>query len=303
MKASHFLPLLLIGTLAAQEIANDRATLLAPIIREPIVQPEPKPILLLDVPTDSILESKDTIIDGQKITIQEIEPIALPPIPPPPTPRPLTVEQIAARAAMIARAPKHRGLMLSCTVYDGKHTRIYGMTRNKDTAHRWEAWSNVNFRHFNNIQRFQKNDIIYSLLFGIGDEDTARTAARYSRAGKTYTPPAIPELPTDATAEPRFIVTKGNPTPEDLAPIIGLHELYEEHHKDLISEYQRIKALQELAAAERLANPPDPKPDIIIQHWTVTPDAPPAPTKIEIIPTKTEQHTKTQIEEKGETSK
>lgn len=287
MKFSHILPLLLIGSLAAQE-ASTRAALIAPIIREPIVQPEPKPILRLDIAEDSILESKDTIIEGQKITIQEIEPIALTPLPPPPTPLPLSAEQIAARDALIARAPKHRGLMLSCTVYDGKHTRIYGMTRTKDTAHRWEAWSNVNFRHFNNIQRFQKNDIVYSLLFGIGDEDTVRTAARFARAGKTYTPPAIPELPSDATAEPRFIVTKGNPTPEDLSPIIGLHELYEEHHRDLISEYQRIKALQELAAAERLANPPDPKPDIIIQHWTVTPDAPAAPTKLEITPSKTE---------------
>jgi hypothetical protein len=259
------------GSLSSQDITTDRATLIVPIIRERVVQPEPQPVLRLEVAADSILESKDTVIDGQKITIQEIEPIALPPIPPPSAPRPLTAEQIAARDAMMARAPKHRGLMLSCTVYDGKHTRIYGTTRTKDTAHRWEAWSNVNFRHFNNILRFQKNDIVYSLLFGIGEEDTVRIAARYARAGKIYTPPSIPKLPADATAEPRFIVTKGNPTPEDLAPIIGLHELYEEHHKDLISEYQRIKALQELSAAERLANPPVPKPDIIIQHWSIDP--------------------------------
>ena len=287
MKISRFLPLLLIGTLAAQEAKTDRATLLAPIIREPVVQSPPKPVLRLDVPTDRILESKDTIIDGQKITIQEIAPIALPPLPPPPAPRPLTSEQIAARDAIIARAPKHRGLMLSCTVYDGKHTLIRGMTRTKDTAHHWEAWSNVNFRHFNMLQRFQKNDIVFSLLFGIGDEDTAKSAARHARLGKPYTPPAIPELPSAPTTDPRFIVTKGNPTAEDLAPIIGLHEIYQDHNKDLISEYTRIKAQQEREAAERLAYPPDPKPDIVIQHWTVTPDAPPAPTKLEIIPTET----------------
>jgi len=88
MKFSHILPLLLIGSLAAQE-SSTRAALIAPIIREPIVQPEPKPTLRLDIAEDRILESKDTIIEGQKITIQEIEPIALPPIPPPPSPRPL----------------------------------------------------------------------------------------------------------------------------------------------------------------------------------------------------------------------
>ncbi len=272
MKASYFLLLFLVTTLTAQEVAT-RATLLAPIIREPVVQPPPKPVLRIEVPADSIIESQDSIIDGQKITIQEIEPIALPPIPPPPVPRPLTAEQIAAREALIARAPKHRSLMLSCTVYDGKHTLIRGITRTENTAHHWEAWSNINFRHFNTLQRFQKNDIVFSLLFGIGDEDTARNAARHARFGKAYTPPAIPELPADSTTEPRFIVTKGTPTAEDLAPIIGLHEIYHDHHIDLISEYHRIKTLREQEAAERLANPPDPKPDIIIQHCTVSPDA------------------------------
>jgi hypothetical protein len=279
--------LLLITTLTAEE-PTPRATLIAPIIREVVPEKPPEPVLLLDIAPESIIESKTVTADGQKITIQEIAPISLPPIPPAPEPRPLTAEQIAARDAMMARAPKYRSLMLSCSVFDDKHTRIQGITRTKDTTERWEAWSNINFHHFNRLPRFQKNGITYSLFFGIGDENTARTAARYARAGKTYTPPAIPELPADPTASPHFIVTKGTPTAEDLAPIIGLHELYLDHHKDLISEYTRIKALQEKEAAERLANPPDPKPDIVIQHWTVTPDAPAAPTKLEIIPTKTE---------------
>jgi hypothetical protein len=288
MKIFHLLPFFFLGSIVAQEPAASRASLIAPIIREPIVQPEPKPVLRLDIASESILESKDTIIDGQKITIQEIEPIALPPIPPPPAPRPLTAEQIAERDARLASAPKYRSLMLSCTVFDGKHTRIQGFTRTKDTTERWEAWSNINFHHFNSLPRFQKNDITYSLFFGIGDEDTIKATARFARIKKTYIPPAIPQLPADPTTEPRFIVTKGNPTAEDLAPFTGLHELYQDHHKDLISEYTRIKALQEREAAERLANPPDPKPDIIIQHWTITPGAPAAPTKLEIIPTKTE---------------
>ncbi len=288
MKLIPFLPIILIGALAAQDVSSARATLLAPIIPEPVVQPEPQPILRLDIAPESIIESKERIINGQKITTQEITPITLPPIPPAPEPRPLTAEQIAAREAMLARAPKYRSLMLSCTVFDDKHTRIQGTTRTKDTSERWEAWSNINFHHFNRLPRFQKNDITYSLFFGIGDENTIKAAARYARIKRIYTPPTIPELPADPTTQPRFIVTNGNPTAEDLAPLNGLHELYQDHHKDLISEYTRIKAQQEREAAERLANPPDPKPDIIIQHWTVTPDAPPAPTKLEIIPTKSE---------------
>ena len=279
--------LLLITTLTAEE-PTPRATLIAPIIREVVPEKPPEPVLLLDIAPESIIESKTVTADGQKITIQEIAPISLPPIPPAPEPRPLTAEQIAARDAMMARAPKYRSLMLSCTVFDDKYTRIQGTTRTKDTTERWEAWSNINFHHFNRLPRFQKNRITYSLFFGIGDENTIKAAARYARIKRIYTPPIIPELPADPTTQPRFIVTNGNPTAEDLAPIIGLHELYLDHHKDLISEYTRIKALQEKGAAERLANPPDPKPDIVIQHWTVTPDAPAAPTKLEIIPTKTE---------------
>jgi len=291
MKIFPLLPFFFLGSIVAQEPASSRATLLAPIIREPIVHPEPKPVLRLDIAPESVLESKDTIIDGQKITVQEIEPIALPPIPPTPEPLPLTAEQIAARDARLARAPKHRSLMLSCTVFDGKHTRIQGFTRTKDTTERWEAWSNINFHHFNSLPRFRKNDITYSLFFGIGDEDTVKAAARHARFGKTYNPPAIPELPADPTTQPRYIITKGNPTAEDLAPFIGLHELYQDHSKDFISEFERIKAIREREAAERLANPPDPKPDIIIQHWTVTPDATPAPTKLEYVtPPEAEEH-------------
>lgn len=284
------LPLLFltITTLIAQD-PTPRATLIASIIREVVPKKPPEPVLLLDIAPESIIESKTVTADGQKITIQEIAPISLPPIAPAPEVRPLTAEQIAARDAKLARAPKYRSLMLSCTVFDDKHTRIQGTTRTKDTTERWEAWSNINFHHFNRLPRFQKNDTTYSLFFGIGDENTIKAAARYARIKRIYTPPIIPELPADPTTQPRFVVTNGNPTAEDLAPIIGLHELYLDHHKDLISEYTRIKALQEKEAAELLANPPDPKPDIVIQHWTVTPDAPAAPTKLEIIPNKTEE--------------
>jgi hypothetical protein len=272
--------LCLIATVSAQVVETARATLIAPVIREVVPEKPPEPVLQLNIAPESVIESKTVTADGQKITLQEIEPITLPPLPEPLPEKPLTPEQLARRAEFAARAPIYRSLMLSCTVYDGTHTLIRGMTCEKDVSRPWEAWSNINFHHFNSLPRFQKNGITYSLFFGLGEENTVRTAARYARAGKTYTPPAIPKLPVDSTTSPQFIVTKGTPTAEDLAPIIGLHEIYQDHHKDLISEYIRNKALQEKEAAERLATPPDPKPDIVIQHWTVTPGAPPAPTKL-----------------------
>lgn len=281
--------LLLIATVTAKEGETVRATLIAPIIREPIAEKPPEPQLKLDIAPDSIIDTKTVTADGQKITLQEIEPITLPPLPEPPPPTPLTPEQLAHRAELAAKAPLHRTLLLSCTLHDGTYTMIRGITRENDEPRPWEACSNINFRHFTALPRFQKDGITYTLLLNIVEENSTRTAARYARLGKTYTPPTIPELPADPTTAPQFIVTKGAPTAQDLAPIEALHELYQKHHQDLISEYVRIKALQEREASERLANPPNPKPDIIIQHWTVTPNAPPAPTKLEIIPTKTEE--------------
>ena len=298
MKSLLLATLSLLGFLTAQEFPT-RATLTAPIIREPLPEPAPRPVLRLDLPKDNIIGSKTVIADGQKITLQEIQPITLPPIPPPPPQRPLSAEQLAERRALLARAPKNHALMISCTIYDDTHTLIRGMTRTDNISHQWEAWSNINFHHFTALPTFQKNGESYSLIFAFNDENTVRTAARFVRRGKIYTPPAIPSLPGDPIVDPQFIVITGKPNAADLLPIIALHELYQDHHKDLISEYRRIKIEREREAAERLANPPDPKPDLIIQHWTITPDAPPAPTKIEYTTTKKDAQIQETNEQKG----
>ena len=48
-------------------------------------------------------------------------------------------------------------------------------------------------------------------------------------------------------------------------------ELFKNNHAELITEYDRITALQKQQAAELAANPPNPKPDIIIRHWIIEP--------------------------------
>lgn len=61
-----------------------------------------------------------------------------------------------------------------------------------------------------------------NLLKGRGGSGPARA---------TLLTPIITELPADSSTVPRLIVINGNPTAEDLAPLIGLHELYQDHHK------------------------------------------------------------------------
>jgi hypothetical protein len=161
--------------------------------------------------------------------------------------------------------------MFSCTVYDGGKTMIRWNSQGRQPVEFFTAWSNVNFHYFDSLGRFKKNDTTYTLMFGIGDTATAKMASLYARRNAIYTPPVMPALPEDGTLDPNFVVTQGNPTPADLQPLVGIHELFKEHHAAMIAEYQRLKLLREQEAAERAANPPDPKPDIIIQHWTIEP--------------------------------
>jgi hypothetical protein len=275
------LPLLFIAALHGQEPAGEPAELLDPIVKAPIIQTEPAPEpKRLVIPPEDIISTEIIDANGQKITIQEVQPQELEPLPVPPPPRILTPEEQAtreaARAARLADRGAYRHLMFSCTVYDGEKTMIRWCSQDRQPVEYFTAWSNVNFHYFNSLGRFKKNDTTYSLMFGIGDTDTAKMASLYARRNAVYTPPVIPTLPVDATVEPSYVVTQGNPTPADLEPIVGLHELYKEHHAAMVAEYQRLKVLRAQEAATRAANPPDPKPDIIIRHWTIEPKDQPA---------------------------
>jgi hypothetical protein len=255
--------------LHAQEPINEEAVLIDPIVRPQVVETPAEPQERLEVPPENILKSKVVYRDGQKFTLQQIVPVELEPIPEPPAPTPLTEKQRAERAVRQAAADKQVLLMLSCTVYDGTHTLLRWTSHGEVPVRTFQAWSNVNFHNLTSLYHFKKNKTVYSLMFGIGDEDTAKNAARFARHGRTYTPPTIPTLPADSSTEPTFQVISGEPTPADLEPIYGLHEIYKENHQALIAETQRIRAIRVQQEAERLANPPDPKPDIIIQYWNI----------------------------------
>jgi hypothetical protein len=278
MKTKLLLISLLATALHAQEPSSSPAELLDPIVKAPIVQTEPAPEPpRLVIPPEDIISTEIIDANGQKFTIQEVEPQDIAPLPPPPPPRILTPEEQAtrdaARAARLAARGKHRNLMISCTVYDGEKTMIRWNSHGREPVEYFTAWSNVNFHYFNSLSRFKKNDTTYTLMFGIGDTDTAKMTSLYARRNAVYTPPVIPALPADATVEPSYVVTQGNPSPADLEPILGLHEVFQQHHAALIAEHQRLKVLRAQEAAARAANPPDPKPDIIIRHWKIEPKA------------------------------
>jgi len=119
------LPLLFVAALHGQEPTGEHAELLDPIVKIPVapIEPAPEP-QRLEVPPEDIISTKVIIRNGQKFTIQKVEPQELEPLPEPPPPRFLTAEEESARAARIAARGAHRNLMFSCTVYNGEKTMI-----------------------------------------------------------------------------------------------------------------------------------------------------------------------------------
>ena len=88
------LPLLLIAALHGQELTGEPAQLLDPIVKSPIVQTEPAPQpKRLVIPPEDIISTEIIDANGQKITIQEVQPQELEPLPEPPPPRILTPEE------------------------------------------------------------------------------------------------------------------------------------------------------------------------------------------------------------------
>ncbi len=250
--------------------ANETATLIPEqaVPSAPAVPAAPK----LEITPDEIISSRTVVRPDQTITIQEVVPQDIP-LPAAPTPAPVTPEQQAARAARIANRTEHRMTMLSCTVHSDEangttRTHIRWTSQGKTPTEFYEAWSNVNFHHLTHLHAFNKANITHNVMFGIGDQSSTQAADRAAKAGKTYTPPSIPELPTDSTTQPTYAINQGNPAEADLAALDGLHELHQQHHAAFIAKSASLKEENARRAAELAANPPDPTPNLIIRYWT-----------------------------------
>jgi hypothetical protein len=155
--------------------------------------------------------------------------------------------------------------MLSGTIYDGEttHIRWQGSTPGRS----FEAWSNINFDYLRGLGtlRLPSSEILI-LAMGMGEVDTARLAARFASVGRPYQPPSIPALPASPETDPAYIVVKGDPTPDELAPITALHALYQYEHARLKAARDHTARLNAERRAWQQAHPPQPE-DIVIKHW------------------------------------
>jgi len=187
----------------------------------------------------------------------------------------MTEEQRAVWQARQQQAKKSVTLMLSVTVlhsesYSGK-VRTQFRWWSKDQTQEFEAVSKVDGNWLSGFANFETNEVRYSLLMGIGNQDLDRWSARLASLGRTFTPPSLPDLPEGG---PDFVVTKGNPSAEELASITAIHALVKTDGEKLRLAYEGREQARKQQEAFLKANPPKPR-DIVLNYWRIPKPAAP----------------------------
>jgi len=257
-----------LGLLASLSFAQEAASVLGPISDGSPAPAAPPPFKIETAPED-ILETKVREQGGRKIIIQKVTPVELPPTTEPPVPRKLSAEQRAEWEARRLQMKKREFLFLSATVYrsarypGGARTQFRMWSKNRKEP--FEVWSNVDGQWMGGFGNFQTPTTIYSVCMGIGAMDVDRMEKAWASKGRVYTPPVVPEIPE---GEARFVVTKGDPTAEEIAPMQAIQDLYNTEGDKLRLAYEgRLQAQKEQAEFLK-ANPPKPQ-DIVVRYWRI----------------------------------
>lgn len=224
-------------------------------------KPEYKP-----APSD-ILHTTTHQQDGRTITLQQIKPIALPPPPQaaePAEPSPALLQRIAEyRAAHPRSAMMHLG----ATVYRSKErpARTLVQLWPQGGGSPVKFWSSADFSLIaGGIHRFIDSAGNTRQLFLMWSEvDTDRLSAALSSKGRTYTAPQIPTFPEGKAT---FQIIGEQPASSDLTALQSLHDLYNNHHAELLTAHQSREQARLQREAELKANPPQPK-DITLRYW------------------------------------
>lgn len=245
----------------------------APRIVDPIADgapSEPAPELpKLDISPEDVIETKVRDLGERKITIQKVNPVELPPMPQPAPPVELTPQQIEELRSMRQDEKESILLMMSVTVYRSEHfdegVRTQFRWWSRERGEDFEAWSNVNGNWLTGFANFETSNRIYAMLLGIGNYDIDGWKAALKSRGRDFNEPEIPDIPSGG---PAFVVTKGAPTLEELAPIQAIHDLVEadgEAMRRAFEARERARIEQEVFLK---ANPPKPK-DIVLRYWKI----------------------------------
>lgn len=264
--------LFLIHIATSQEIEPAIENPPAAVIADPVsaVTPESNAKIAskLVIAPEDILETKVHDIGDRRITTKKVAPIELPPVPAaPPPPDPLDP---AVQARMKALREKHAQttfVLIGATVFrsaaftDGQRTRL---TIQGQKGGLVTCWSSADWELLGGTGGFvDQAGRKYGLLMTCSRMDLDRWTDFVARRGGKYDPPVVPNIPDgDAT----FVVTSGEPSPDALAALGALHDIYNRDLVNLRARHSARAAEYQALEAERRANPPQPK-DIVIRHW------------------------------------
>ena len=284
MKPITFIALLLTASIAPLRSEENVSTLPAdsgarilgkiPDGTPPPPQP-PKP--KFEVASKDILQSAAYQQGGRTVTIQKIQPLALPP---PPIPvKPVTVEldeETSRRFDEYRKAhPATRFLMLGATVFHFNDSpprtlvRYWPPGKGKSVA----FWSSVDFALIaGGIQSFAdgagRNNVMW---IGWGN---AKMGTRFDLQKGPNNRYGAPPLPEFASGPATFEDVGDQLTAEEVAPIQAIHDLYNKNYEQLKSAYEGRERSRLEHEAWVAANPQQPK-DITLNYWrTKTPPNP-----------------------------
>jgi len=255
------------GLLAGLSLAQDAAHVVGPISDGSPPAPG-QPSAKITIKSVEVLDSKTSNLGGRKITIQKVTPIELPTpvVPEKATPTP---EQLAAFKERLAQRRETVQLSMGVTVfhsenYPGK-VRTKFSWRSKTSGDEFEAISNINGNLLSGFAQFDASNpnSRYLLFFFAINQDVDKLTEMFESRGRIYQPPTLPELPL---TEPSFVVTKGNPTADELAPMVAVHNLVRTDGESLRLAFEGRERASEEQAAFLKANPPKPK-DIVLNYW------------------------------------
>jgi hypothetical protein len=223
------------------------------------------------VPAEDIIDEKAHTQGGRTITIRQIQPIPLPAPPQPAEPAApveLTQEMRDRIAAYRENHPRHQTIALGATVHrlendvTRSHLRIWLNGKEQPIT----LWSSGDFSLLSGIGSFKDKQGKTRALFMMWSiHETNRLAQRMTQLGRPYTPPVIPDLPTDKIS---YVVQTGQPDPDLISALDALHEILSHDDAKLRIAYEgRMRAARERAEHLKV-NPPQPK-DITINYWRV----------------------------------
>ena len=215
------------------------------------------------VPPEDIISSETHIQDGRKIIVQEISPIALPA----PTAEPPVLDQthpaVQQRLAALRENAQHtEQIHIGATVYRSKDSppRTYATYRPISGGNPVTFWSSADFALLTGFSSFLGSDgktRSLTMMWSSRDLDRANQFPAQNPA------PQIPNFPEGLAT---FAVTSENPTPEALAAIQSIHDVYNNEFDRLQAAYDSREQARLQQAAELKAHPPKPK-DITLNFW------------------------------------